>query len=136
MKYERLNIDWNAEPNAPEPNLTVENGNVVIKFYLNYFLYEQFSEGDIGKLTFTNCKKFDFNNVNDERYFSGKYRYSENDLPWGDFYKILTSENDFPKNPEITEINRNVKNLNHYIFFFRDNTFECLAENYKFEIIK
>ena len=42
--------------------------------------------------------------MNDERYFSGKYRYGENDLPQGDFYKILTSENDFPKIPEIIEI--------------------------------
>ena len=53
-----------------------------------------------------------------------------------EFYKITTSENDFPKNPKLIEINSDLKNLGHYLFFFRDNIFECLAEDYKFESIK
>ena len=136
MNYERLNLDWNAEPNAPEPKLLVENGNVIIEFYLNSFLYDNFSEDEIGKLTFINCQKYEFNDMNDEGYYSGKYRYKECDLPWGEFYKITTSEIDFPKNFMLIENNSNLKNLNHYLFFFRDNIFECLAENYKFESIK
>ncbi len=132
MNYERLNLDWNAEPNAPEPKLIVENRNVIIQFYLNSILYDKFSEDELGKLTFTNCQKYDINNMNDEGYYSGKYRYKEEDLPWGEFYKIITSTNDFPKNSNLIEVNSDLKNLNHYVFFFRDNTFECLAEGYKF----
>ena len=136
MEFEKLNLNWNAEPNAPEPTLEVENGNIILKFYLNYFLYEQFDENDLGKLTFFGCEKYSFNGMNDEGYYCGQYRYSYKQLPWGEFYKLKTNYNDFPNDyVKINDI-ENASELNHYIFFFRDNTFECIAENYKFEILK
>jgi hypothetical protein len=29
--------------------------------------------------------------MNEEGYYMGKYRYKNNDLPWGEFYKLETN---------------------------------------------
>ena len=34
MKYKQLNINWNAEPNAPEIKMTVEHTTVTLEFFL------------------------------------------------------------------------------------------------------
>jgi hypothetical protein len=36
MEYERLNNEWNAEPNAPDPKLSISDNSVTLDFYLNY----------------------------------------------------------------------------------------------------
>lgn len=132
MTYTQINTDWNADPNAPEVRLTVDNNSVTLEFYLNYFLFERFHEGDKAKLTFNKCYKYTFNGMNDEGYFQGQYRYKENQLPWGEFYKVETDwEKDFPLKHEV--LNGKSDERNHYIFFFKDNTFECVAEDFKIE---
>ena len=35
--------DWNAEPNAPNPEVTVVGENLVLQFAPNQFLYPRFS---------------------------------------------------------------------------------------------
>ncbi len=132
-----LTIDWNADPNSPEVTLTVENTTVILVFYINYFLYERFQEGDKARLTFLNCQKFSFNTMNDEGYFLGQYRYKHNELPWGEFYKIETNwKVDFPTKHTILMGNPNHKNQSHFIFFFKDNTFECVSEEYHLEFYR
>jgi hypothetical protein len=135
MKYLLLTKGWNADPNAPEVQLKVEGYNVVLEFYLNSFIYP-FKEDQRGRLTLLDCYKFSFNSMNDEGYYAGQYRYNYEELPWGEFYELETDwEDDFPKKPEILNPNPDKLKLKHYIFFLRDNTFECVAENYSFEII-
>jgi len=92
-----LTKDWNADPNAPEVELSVEGSSVTLDFFVNYFIYDKFNEGDKAKLTFHNCIKYSFNSMNDEGYYMGQYRYKYSDLPWGEFYKLDTNwETDFP----------------------------------------
>lgn len=129
-----LTTDWNADPNAPEVELVVEGSSVTLNFFVNCFIYEKFKEGDKAKLTFINCLKYSFNSMNDEGYYMGQYRYKYTDLPWGEFYKLDTNwETDFPARHTILADITDKSNLNHYIFFFKDNTFECIAENYHLE---
>jgi len=80
-----LTTDWNADPNAPEVQLTVDGTSVTLDFFVNYFIYDKFKEGDRAKLTFYNCHKYSFNSMNDEGYYIGQYRYKYTDLPWGSF---------------------------------------------------
>ncbi len=102
VKYTLLNIGWNAEPNAPMPELFVSGDSVTITFGLNYFLYPEFKEDDRGKLTFYRCYKYDFNGSNDEGYYLGQHRYNYKQLPWGGFYELESSwKSDFPENPVI-----------------------------------
>ena len=134
MNYNKLNKDWNADPNAPEVTIEVKESTVMLDFYLDGFVYN-FKEGQRGKLTFMNCHKYSFNSMNDEGYFREQYRYKHEELPWGEFYELKTNwETDFPKDAEVLNLNPNRLNLKHYIFFLRDDTFECVAENYSFEI--
>lgn len=129
-----LTTYWNADPNAPEVQLIVHGTSVTLDFFVNYSLYDKFKEGDKAKLTFFNCLKYSFNSMNDEGYYMGQYRYKYTDLPWGEFYKLDTNwESDFPVRHITLIANSDKERLNHYIFFFKDNTFECVAERYQLE---
>lgn len=136
MTYEKLNLDWNAEPNAPEPTVSARGNTLTVSFYLNYFLYDRFHEDDKGILTFKDCYKYSFNSMNDEGYYRGQYRYKYNELPWGEFYLLNTSVDDFPKDSIILDESLANRKLNHYIFFFRDNTLECIAETFEIKFEK
>lgn len=37
--FEQLNLGWNAEPNAPELDVWVNDNDVIIKFFLDSFLF-------------------------------------------------------------------------------------------------
>lgn len=41
ITFERLNLDWNTEPNAPEVKIDVCGNDVILEFYLNSFRYQQ-----------------------------------------------------------------------------------------------
>jgi hypothetical protein len=134
MKYEQLNIGWNAEPNAPEVKMIVEHNTVKLEFFLNYFIFDGFEEDEKGILTFNKVHKYSLNTMNDEGYFRGQYRYNESDIPWGEFYRIESDwQNDFYKNNLVISKNIDNPKLKHFIFFLKDNIFECVAENYEFE---
>lgn len=131
MEFTRLTTDWNADPNSPDVELSVVGNNVTLDFSLNYFVYDNFNEGDKARLTFINCHKYSFNTMNDEGYYYGQYRYKYTELPWGEFYELNSKwETDFPLSFTILNQDKN-RQLKHYIFFFKDNTFECVAENYE-----
>lgn len=134
MTYKQLNNGWNADPNAPEPKISIHGSSITLEFYLNYFLFDNFKEGDKGQLTFLNCFKYAINTLNDEGYYKGNYRYKYTDLPWGEFYQINSAPEDFPKDAVILNFNENVSNLKHYLFFFKDDTFECLAEGFELNL--
>ena len=131
MEAIKLTTDWNAEPNAPEVALVVRGRNVILDFFVNYFLYHQFKEDDKAKLTFYNCHKYFYGSPNDEGYYLGQHRYKYTELPYGQFYQLKTDwEIDFPKDCIILSPVIDASKLHHYIFFFREATFECVAENY------
>ena len=123
--------EWNADPNSPDVEISILGNSVTLDFLVNYFIYDNFKEGDKARLTFENCLKYSFNSMNDEGYFMGQYRYKYNDLPWGEFYEIQSNwQTDFPIEQTLLSELNNIEKLRHYIFFFKDNTFECVAENY------
>lgn len=134
MRYRKLNSDWNAEPNAPMPVLETFGDRIRVEFELNSFTYDHITEGKKGRLTFFNVHKYSFNACNDERYFIfHQYRYSDKELPWGEFYEIDTDwESDFYEPCVVLDTVNDKDNLTHFIMFFRDNILECVAERYEF----
>lgn len=137
MTFTQLNTGWNADPNAPEVSLSVKNQTVTLEFYLNNLAFGNVLEGDKGRLTFLHCHKYSFNGMNDEGYYMGQYRYKYTELPWGEFYRLFTDwQTDFPKFQKVLSKHPDTTKQKHYIIFFRDNTFECVAEDYIFEHIK
>jgi hypothetical protein len=132
MEYEKLNTNWNADPNSPDPIVWVNDGDLIVDFFLNHFVFDQFQEGDRARIIFKDCSKYSLNHCNDEGYYRGQYRTNPNELPWGEFYEITKGfDRDFPEPVEV--LNEIRLSNRHYIFFFRDNTLELLAENYKFK---
>lgn len=139
MKFVKVNQGWDAEPNAPVPKIEIhkETSKLILSFYLNAFIHTDVEEDDIGILEFSNCYKYRLGATNDEGFYRGQCRFSKTGIKWGDFYNLINSnwKNDFPKD-EIIVDNRLLDNVDlfHFLFYFRDQTFECIARSYEFTI--
>ena len=134
--FRQLNHEWNADPNAPIPQVVVENGDLILTFRMNRFLFPQFRKGDIGKIRFINCFRYRLGTVNDEGWYRGQCRFSKLVPKWGEFYEV---EGDL----RLTEcpqdwitVGSEQNDLKHFLFYFRDEEFECDCLDWKLEIIR
>jgi hypothetical protein len=132
ISFVKLNGDWNAEPNAPEPEVEQSADTVILRFYLNPWLFPQFSDEDVGALRFTGCSGWRLGRTNDEGWYMGQCRYSRIAPAWGEFYEIL---GDDPRRNAMNDWHQIGPALNaerHFLFYLRDETFECVATNWSF----
>jgi hypothetical protein len=86
--FHRLNDGWNAEPNAPAESVQVCGDTVSLEFDLNAFMFNAFSEGDQGRLTFSSCSRYRLGPTNDEGWYRGQCRFSKVAPAWGEFYEV------------------------------------------------
>lgn len=128
-KFFKLNSDWNADPNVPEPSAEPQGDDVLLRFFVNPYQFPEFSEDEVGILRFVNCEIFRLGSPNDHGWHLGQCRCSKFAPEWGEFYLVIG-------NPELLEALKDWKILvpssgaeNHYLFYFRDNTFECVARD-------
>jgi hypothetical protein len=138
MEFIQLNQGWNAEPNAPNPQITVEGSDIKLSFSMNPFIFKDFDEDDIGVIRFKNCYQYRMGSPNeDDFYVYGKSRYKQYGVKWGEFYRVKNSDwqTNFPDSKTLN-IFLDKDSLNHYLFYFRDETFECIAESYSFMVLK
>ncbi len=134
MKYIKLNKNWNAEPNAPDPVVSKTDEGIELTFLLNPFVYQHIDDDDTGTLEFFDVYAYRLGSTNDEGYFRGQFRFKNEQLPWGEFYELIDSKwkKDFPDDKVILDDSIKKSKLRHFIFFLRDETFECLALDYHF----
>jgi hypothetical protein len=125
----KLNTNWNAEPNAPYPSVEISGNDVSLRFLLNPWQFPEFSEREVGILRFIACQRYRLGATNDRGWYLGQCRFSKLAPEWGEFYSVTG-------NPELLEAPKDWKHLTpgsvlgkHYLFYFRDETFECVAEN-------
>ena len=125
----KLNDGWNAEPNAPAPVVACIVNDVILEFDLNPFEVCDFAEGDRGRLIFRNCWRYRLGGTNDEGWYLGQCRFSKAAPAWGEFYevqgdlKLESAPNDWVmvgSEPDAP--------TKHFLFYLRDETFECDAE--------
>jgi len=128
LTFLHLNPDWNAEPNAPHLKVAVEGSTVVLSFYLNPFAYEA-TEGEIGRVVFKGCSRWRWDTTNDEAWSSGKGRFSREAPKWGEFYEIV-GEDVSVEDQEWEVISQNDAKRRHFLFFFRDDAIECIADDW------
>jgi len=136
MKHYKINKDWNAQPNVPLPKVKVFGNAVQLEFVLNHYLYKKFKQGQKGLLKFKDCYMYRLGAVNDHGFYLGQFRYGPDEMPWGEFYELTESDwkENFPQDRVVVdETLEDRKDLKHYLFFFRDETFECIAREFKFE---
>ena len=56
--FRHLNLDWNAEPNAPDSRVKAHEDTVVLSFLMNSFVFKKYSEDDVGTLIFKKCRMY------------------------------------------------------------------------------
>lgn len=93
MRFEQLNIGWNAEPNAPEVDIKVHGDDVEVSFYLNHFLFPAFKEGDSARLHFSKVCQYRLGSPNDEGFYPyNQSRFKQYGVKWGEFYLVHDSD--------------------------------------------
>lgn len=127
--FVRLNHGWNAEPNAPNESVSVEGQDVLLQFDINPFQFREFNECEKGELRFVNYSRYRLGRTNDEGWYLGQCRFSGLAPAWGEFYAIIGDPNSTDGPDDWVEAPRpQAQNGTHFLFYFRDRTFECVAE--------
>src|SRR5260221_2785481 len=122
----RLNTDWNAEPNAPDPVVRIENGDVVLEFVSNYHLYKRFDVDQCLRLRFPSAIRYRLGPTNDEGWYRGQCRFSKVAPLWGEFYELHGDlKLDACRYPWVTVGGPSDVAPRHFLFYLRDQTFEC-----------
>ena len=130
VTFTKLNESWNAYPNFTRCFVIQKDKDLILKFNLNPYIYNDINEGDFGKLTFKNCSKYRLGSANDEGFYMGQCRFSEVCPNWGEFYQVEGDTNLLDK-PTDWHTNNGSGN-NHYLFYMKDKTFECKADSWSF----
>lgn len=131
-KFQRLNLDWNADPNVPAEEVRATDSEVELRFRLNGFIYPA-DQGRSGRLVFSNCASWRLGTLNDHGWYLGQCRYGRSAPEWGEFYELIGDDplgrapNDW-ETPPIRGIGDR-----HFLFYLRDSTFECFAAAWRFE---
>ena len=134
MKCSKLNKNWSIEPNAPNPEISLIDAGIELRFALNHLAFEHIDEGEHGKMVFDQVYAYRVDFTDREAYLRGEYRFKNDEVPWGEFYELRSTRwNDFPEERIVLDHEINKNDLRHFIFFFRDQIFECLAVDYRFE---
>lgn len=134
--FVQLNEGWNADPNAPEPSVIVAGPHASLTFYLNAFQFSDFSEGARATLRFKNVQRYRIGPTNDEGWYMGKCRFSRLAPAWGKFYAV-SGASELPTAPSDWIANTDAPDAwpaKHYLFYFKDETFECMADDWKVEL--
>jgi len=127
-RFYRLNQDWNAEPYTPNPEISIDGRDLLLRFTVSAAQYPEFQEGEIGLLRFVNCHCYRLGPPNDNDWYEGNCRFSRLAPEWGEFYLVvgdaalLKAPQDWQTLTSPSAVNR------HYLFYFRDNTFEIIAD--------
>jgi hypothetical protein len=132
-QFVKLNQGWNAEPNAPDPSAHVDGVDVLLRFFLNPYKYKNYREEDIGVLRFMQSVRYRLGSTNDTGWYLGQCRYSGTAPSWGEFYEVRGDDplRLAPKDWIIVE--NGPVGGRHFLFYFRDHTFECIATDWCFE---
>jgi len=127
----QLNHGWNAEPNAPFPEVQVTGSSVILEFLANPFQFPAFVSGQRIRIAFHGVWRFGFSSVNDEGWYRGQCRFSRIAPRWGEFYELsgdLKLEHCEVEWRYLAE--QAAPGTRHFLFYFRDETFECDATSW------
>jgi hypothetical protein len=130
--FKHLNGDWNAEPNAPEAEVAVNGTTVRLTFFLNPWAYQAVEE-ERGSLAFSQCSLWRLGSTNDEGWDAGQCRYSKSAPRWGEFYELFGEDDQRFTPTDWHELMPISPEQRHFLFYLRDNTFECFAAEWRFE---
>jgi hypothetical protein len=131
--FHQLNIGWNADPNVPEPKATRAGHDVLLEFCVNAFQFQNFQPWERGVLRFLDCQRYTVTDINDHGWYLGQCRYSNIAPDWGEFYEITGEDPLRDQAPGWVDVGGRPNDGRHFLFYFRDETFECFARNWTIE---
>ena len=128
-RFVRLNLAWNAAPNAPDPETIIDGEDLLLVFNVNAFQFPEFCHGERGVLRFVNCSRFRLGATNDEGWYLGQCRFTGLAPAWGEFYAVIGDPGSVagPDDWVVIRSNPGLKGT-HFLFYFRDSTFESVSE--------
>jgi len=147
---QQLGQGWAAEPNAPEPQVSVADSSVNVRFRscrpmrdkerlgmakaLSLFskASPKFDEA-WGTLSFIDCTRWRWDGTNDHEWYKvdGHGRYSGIAPHWGKFYELIGHDPIRDAVPWET-IRADTANSRHFLYYFRDETLEFMADEWSF----
>jgi hypothetical protein len=128
--FRKLSVGWNAEPNAPDVLVTVSERDIVLSFKPNPYQYEDHIGVSRIELTFINCARYRVGSINDEGWYRGQCRFSRIAPGWGEFYEVA-GDLRLPLIPsDWVQLSELTQSMKHFLFYFRDEEFECDAEGW------
>jgi len=131
LSFRQLNRSWNAEPNAPDVRFAARDGIVEVSFRLNHYQFADGTPGERATLRFVDCLRYRHDPTNDEGWYRGEGRYARAAPAWGEFYEIAGDDDREPEPGDWIEtgVRAGSSVLRHFLFYFRDEAFECLARS-------
>lgn len=131
LSFLHLNPDWNADPNGPSLDLTFSGTVAKLSFLLNYHAYKAV-KGETATIRFIDCSRWRWDATNDHAWFEGSGRFSGEAPKWGEFYEVV-GEDKLGKDLDWEIISPDVPAARHFLFYFRDETIECIAADWSIE---
>jgi hypothetical protein len=130
--FRQLNDGWNADPNAPEPAVRIDCGDVVLDFFANSYQFPRFAEGQRLCLRFTNARRYRLGSTNDEGWYRCQCRFSGVAPSWGELYEV-SGDLRLDRCPSDWRAVGAQGPGRHFLFYLRDETFECDADDWSLE---
>ena len=131
-KYTQLNDGWNAEPNAPGVKVETDGSELRLLFLANAFQFPEYDVDDVLRLRFRGCWRYRLGSTNDEGWYMGECRFGKS-IPWGEFYE-LAGDLRIGETADWIVLGTEDPSSRHFLFYFRDETFECDADSW--ELVK
>ena len=133
-QFIQLNIGWNADPCVGIPVCVADGDDLQVRFRLNCYQFPDYSEDQVGVLTFVNCSRFNPDGTNDEGWYRGQCRFSEIAPGWGEFYEVVGELHLNEMNGEWINLSKPSVSDRHFLFYFKENTLECQAHDWRFRV--
>jgi hypothetical protein len=130
--FTKLNDGWNAEGGAPEPEVHRAESGLSLTFFLRPD--GKIRDYDRGELFFPNSWRYRLGPPDDEGWERGQCRFRCLAPQWGDFYEV-TGEILADRLDDWIPIGPPHECSHHFLFYFKDETFECDAESWRFHVL-
>lgn len=123
--FHHLNTGWNADPNAPDPRIELEDRDLLVTFAPNRYQFRRYEGLEEITLQFRDCSRYRITPINDHGWYGRQCRFSSLAPAWGEFYEITGYTRDALEPTPWAEAAG--KGDRHFHFYFRDETLEVKA---------
>jgi hypothetical protein len=134
--FRKLNDGWDAEPNVPEPHVWFNDVVSTLTFFLSPYSQTDVRQYDRGEISFPNCWRYRLGAPNNEGWYRGQCRFRCLAPDWGDFYEVGGDLLDNGAKDWVLLKSTPSEPAHHYLFYFKDETFECDASDWCFRVLR